>query len=93
MIHNLVLKRQAPSLVQGLANGLIEGFNHIIDCGRVDRAAANVMVGYLSAAVIALRSTGNDWQADLFQAAASNLRADWRTFEGEIRSLVNALRE
>lgn len=90
-VHNLVTKHQAPSLIQELMNGLIEGFNRLVDTGKVDKNAANLMVGYLSAAVIALRVTGNAGHAEMFYSTASRIHADWRSFEHEVRTLVAAL--
>lgn len=52
--------RTAPDLLRNLLKGVAEGFNSLVDLGRVDREATRVMVGYLSAGSIALRCNGLD---------------------------------
>lgn len=74
--------------LEELLNGMADGFNRMVEVGRVDRVTTRVMMGYLSAGAIALRCNGLDDAADLFLEAARELEANWESFEDVCRKLA-----
>lgn len=60
---------------------IAEGYNSTKAVGRFDKATVNVMVGFLSAATIAFRATGDEEWAELLEECATKLNKDWKQYE------------
>lgn len=86
-----VLSMEAPisklSLLDAYRQALADGYNSAVDTGRYSESAAQVMMGFLSAATIALRVLGDEPWATRFEQSAERLKEDWACFEEEIPAL------
>lgn len=85
--------RNGPTLREAYRSALADGYNAVVEAGRIDQACAKTMVGFLSAAVIALRLAGDEVWAELFEQSAQRLDDEWDRFELEIPALASALDE
>ncbi|QMI49754.1 hypothetical protein [Burkholderia sp. MBR-1] len=83
-----IREREAPNMLSVLLEGAIDGFNKQMDASRFDKASTRVMMGYLSAASIALRCNGLDEEAQRFLEAATAIEQDWTRYEPAIRALA-----
>lgn len=83
--------RNGTTLREAYRSALADGYNATVDAGRYDQASAQTMVGFLSAAVIALRLSGDEVWAALFERSAKRLNENWRCYEGEIPALASTL--
>lgn len=79
------------TLRQAYRSALADGYNATVELGRFDCASAQVMVGFMSAAVIALRLAGDEAWASLIECSAQRLSDDWERYEREIPALTSAL--
>lgn len=80
-----------PTLRVVYRNALADSYSATVVTGSYDRACALTMVGFLSAAVIALRLAGDEVVATLFEETAQGLQENWVRFEAEIPMLVEAI--
>lgn len=92
-VHHLPVKSKTVSMRDAYHSGLADAWNAQVDVGRINREAANTMIGYLSAATIAFRVTGDETAATIFEKAGKALLADWRNFERSLRKLITELNE
>lgn len=79
------------TLREAYRSALADGYNATVDAGRFNRACAQSMVGFMSAAVIALRLAGDEAWASLFEGSAQRLNEDWKRYEREVPLLTAAL--
>lgn len=79
------------TLREAYRSAIAAGYNLTVDVGRFDRACAQTMLGFLSAAAIALRLAGDEVWASLFERSAQRLEEDWTFYEREIPALAGAL--
>lgn len=68
-----------------------EAYNRTVDIGRYDRHTANVMTGFLSAATVALRPSGQEPWAARFEQAGHRLNEDWTCYQTEVVALCAAI--
>lgn len=85
--HSELCGARRPKPTQNL-DCLPVAFNQLVDIGQVDKESAATVVGYLSAASVALRVLGNEKAALRFEQSAFRIKADWRLFEVEVRALA-----
>lgn len=78
-------------MLQAYRQGICDGFNAVCDCGRINKDVANVMVGYLSAAVVGLRIAGNEKWASKLEQCARRLNNDWTCYERAMRGLITEI--
>ncbi len=81
------------TLIEAYRDGVAEAFNSLVGLGGFDRESSMVMVGYLSAAVVAFRLTGNETAAKQFVQVAARIHNDWRLLEEEVHALCTWLDE
>lgn len=89
LVH--VNPNNGTTLREAYRSALADGYNATVDVGRFDRACAQAMVGFMSAAVIALRLAGDEAWASIFEGSAQRLAEDWKRYECEIPALAAAL--
>lgn len=83
--------RNRITLREAYRSALADGYNATVEVGRYDQASAQTMIGFLSAASIALRLAGDEVWAAIFDRSAKRLNENWRCYEGEIPALASAL--
>jgi hypothetical protein len=89
-VHYLTNRAHAaPDLLTGLINGLIDGFNNGPGVNGLDKEYSRLVVGYLSAASIALSSSNFHEQSTKFLHAALSIDADWTCVERVIQNLLS----
>lgn len=90
-ITKLPVANRNPSLLDAYRQAIADGYNKTVDCGRFDRSTVNVMVGFLSAATITLRITGNGYWAARFEEYAGMLEQNWSLYERCVPALCAEL--
>lgn len=83
--------KSRTTLREAYRSALAGGYNASVDSGKYDRACAQTMVGFLSAAVIALRLAGDEVWATLFERSARRLDDDWQCYQHEVPALFGVL--
>ncbi len=83
--------RNGTTLREAYRSALADGYNATVEVGRYDQASAQTMIGFLSAAAIALRLSGDEVWAAIFERSAKRLNENWRCYEAEIPVLAIAL--
>lgn len=83
--------RSGTTLREAYRMALADGYNATVDVGSYNQACAQTMVGFLSAAVIALRLAGDEVWAALFESSAKRLNENWRCYEEGVPCLASAL--
>lgn len=79
------------TLREAYRSALADGYNATVDVGRFDHACTQAMIGFMSAAIIALRLAGDDVWASIFEGSAQRLAEDWKRYEREIPALAAEL--
>lgn len=83
--------RAGVTLREAYRQAIADGYNATIDAGTYNKACAQTMVGFLSAAVIALRLGGDEIWANLCEESAKRLNDDWVSYQTEVPALVKNL--
>lgn len=82
-----------PEMLVEYRKAIAGGVSALIQQGRFNKNDTLVMVGFLSAAIIAWRCTGNEKMASKFEAAATSINNDWKIFERIVQELCSELDE
>lgn len=76
-VISLPVQSRTVSLRDAYIDALREGYNAT---DRFNKATASTMVGYLTAATVAFRITGDEQAAEYCEKAAKELMTDWTSY-------------
>lgn len=90
-LFKLDIANDRPSLIDAYHEALVDGFNALVKVGEFDRESALTVVGFLSAATIALRVIGHETIARRFECDAERISDNWTSLETVVRDLCQWL--
>lgn len=84
-------RSNVPPMREAFRQGIVDGWNALVDVGKIDKASVNVMIGFLSGASIAFRVVGDEPAASACETAAQRLVSSWHQYEPCITKLIEEL--